>query len=266
MNVNLGNKIRELRKEKNISQEVLAQYLGVSFQAVSKWENETAMPDVALIPAIASFFGVSTDDLFDYNRLETERKIYEICGNAAVFRFSDPARSETILREGLKQYPGNDIILNNLLVVLEGDPARSSETISLCKTLIEGTTDAEVKYDALRILADTYHRTGQQALVKPTLEQIPEIYFTKLQVMAFLLEGDDSLNAAKRHLGICFDHMLAMLFVLRDRSREKGEEEEAIRYENISQGVIEAFQREGFGNLWDESLKQWIQDYLDILA
>ena len=146
------------------------------------------------------------------------------------------------------------------------DPARSSETISLCKTLIEGTTDAEVKYDALRILADTYHRTGQQALVKPTLEQIPEIYFTKLQVMAFLLEGDDSLNAAKRHLGICFDHMLAMLFVLRDRSREKGEEEEAIRYENISQGVIKAFQKEDYGDLWDESLEQWIQSYLDILA
>ena len=50
MNVRLGKKIRELRKAKNISQEVLAQYLGISFQAVSKWENEMAMPDVAVIP------------------------------------------------------------------------------------------------------------------------------------------------------------------------------------------------------------------------
>ncbi|MBQ4113237.1 MAG: helix-turn-helix transcriptional regulator, partial [Clostridia bacterium] len=53
----LGEKIKTLRKQKNISQEVLAQYLGVTFQAVSKWENGTTMPDVATIPAIASFFG-----------------------------------------------------------------------------------------------------------------------------------------------------------------------------------------------------------------
>ena len=39
MNIKLGEKIRTLRKQKNISQDVLAQYLGVSFQAVSKWEN-----------------------------------------------------------------------------------------------------------------------------------------------------------------------------------------------------------------------------------
>jgi len=65
MTIKLGKKIRELRKAKNISQEVLAQYLGVSSQAISKWENETAMPDITLIPAIASFFDVSTDDLFD---------------------------------------------------------------------------------------------------------------------------------------------------------------------------------------------------------
>lgn len=266
MNVNLGNKIRELRKAKNISQEVLAQYLGVSFQAVSKWENESAMPDVALIPAIASFFGVSTDDLFDYNRLEAENRVMEICWEAAEYRFSDPARSEVMLRDGLKQYPGNDIILNNLLVVLEEDPARTEETISICKTLIEGTKDAEVKYDALRILANTYHRTGQQALVKPTLEQIPEIYFTKLEEMAFLLAGAESLDAARRHLGICFEHMLAMLFVMRDRYREKHEENDAQRYERIAHGVIEAFRKEGRGDLWDESLERWIQSYLDALV
>ena len=68
MRLKLGRKIRELRRSRNISQEVSAQYLGVGFQAVSKWENDTAMPDVTLIPAIASFFDVSTDDLFDHSR------------------------------------------------------------------------------------------------------------------------------------------------------------------------------------------------------
>lgn len=44
----------------------------------------------------------------------------------------------------------------------------------------------------MQIPADTYHVTGQQALVAPTLEQIPEIYFTKLQQMAMLLEDEAS--------------------------------------------------------------------------
>ena len=47
MNLNIGNKIRRLRKAKNLSQEALARLLGVSFQAVSKWETGTALPDDA---------------------------------------------------------------------------------------------------------------------------------------------------------------------------------------------------------------------------
>ncbi|MBE5922315.1 MAG: helix-turn-helix transcriptional regulator [Lachnospiraceae bacterium] len=46
----LGEKIKMLRKQRNISQEILANYLGVSFQSVSKWETATALPDVTLIP------------------------------------------------------------------------------------------------------------------------------------------------------------------------------------------------------------------------
>ena len=48
--IKLGEKIKSLRKQKNISQEVFANYLGVSFQAVSKWENGNTMPDVTMIP------------------------------------------------------------------------------------------------------------------------------------------------------------------------------------------------------------------------
>ena len=70
--IKIGEKIKSLRKQKNISQEVFANYLGVSFQAVSKWETGTTMPDVTMITAIACFFGVSTDELFDFNLYEIE--------------------------------------------------------------------------------------------------------------------------------------------------------------------------------------------------
>ena len=97
--IKLGEKIKALRKQKNVSQEVLADYLGVSFQAVSKWENESTMPDVTMIPAIASFFGVSTDELFDFNLFETEKQVTEICNEAFVYRTTDPAKAEQIFKK-----------------------------------------------------------------------------------------------------------------------------------------------------------------------
>ena len=62
----LGNKIRTLRKNKNITQMQLADALAVSAQSVSKWENGLTSPDMALIPVIARYFGITIDDLFDY--------------------------------------------------------------------------------------------------------------------------------------------------------------------------------------------------------
>ena len=50
--MNIGNKIRELRKQQGITQEQLAESIGISFQAVSKWENNIALPDITLAPAL----------------------------------------------------------------------------------------------------------------------------------------------------------------------------------------------------------------------
>lgn len=64
MDTNIGIVIRNLRKAKGISQESLAQAMGVSVQAVSKWETQCSYPDIALIPQLAEYFGVSIDYLF----------------------------------------------------------------------------------------------------------------------------------------------------------------------------------------------------------
>lgn len=213
MNIKIGEKIKLLRKQKNISQEVLAQYLGVSFQAVSKWENETTMPDITLVPAIASFFGVSTDELFDFNLLEIEQNVEKICKEAYLYRENAPTKSEEILRNGLKKYPGNDILLNNLLYTMRS-PERSAEVISLCKSLIESTKYDDVKYDALRILAETYKEQGEYELVRVTLEKIPEIYFTKLELQAELLEGEEMKEASRKQLGLSLDSAVEMSKIL----------------------------------------------------
>ena len=60
----IGTKIAKLRKEKELKQDELAEILGVSAQAVSKWENDVTCPDISLLPKIADTFGVSIDSLF----------------------------------------------------------------------------------------------------------------------------------------------------------------------------------------------------------
>lgn len=72
----IGNQIRNFRAEKRVTQEELAAYLNLSAQAVSKWETNASTPDITLLPAIATFFGVTIDELFampeekQYERIE----------------------------------------------------------------------------------------------------------------------------------------------------------------------------------------------------
>lgn len=73
--MNLGKKIKQLRFQYSYTQEQLAEKMGVTSQAVSKWENNAAMPDVMLLPALAETFGVTIDELFD---LTTEQKMNRI--------------------------------------------------------------------------------------------------------------------------------------------------------------------------------------------
>lgn len=71
----LGKKIKQLRFKAGLTQEQLAEKLGIAPQSVSKWENAVAMPDIATLPLLAETFGVSIDDLFD---LTTEQRLNRI--------------------------------------------------------------------------------------------------------------------------------------------------------------------------------------------
>jgi Predicted transcriptional regulators len=68
-------KIAELRKEKGIGQQDLADVLGVSFQSVSKWETGITMPDITLLPDIAAYFNVSVDELLGIKPLHQQEYI-----------------------------------------------------------------------------------------------------------------------------------------------------------------------------------------------
>lgn len=73
--MNIGIQIRNLRNEKHMTQEELAAKLGVSAQAVSKWETGMSLPDITLLPQLAAYFGVAIDELFDFPAEEEFKRI-----------------------------------------------------------------------------------------------------------------------------------------------------------------------------------------------
>lgn len=131
MNVTLGKRIAALRREKGLKQEELAEKLGVSPQAVSKWENDQTCPDISLLPALAKILGVSVDELLSGKKEEPEVKILPeserkdiknmILRIVATDKDGDTARVnlplgiiEVAMESGLdlSQFTGNDALKN----------------------------------------------------------------------------------------------------------------------------------------------------------
>ena len=65
MDMTIGKRIAHLRKEKGLTQEELAQHMGISPQAVSKWENDQTCPDISALPKLARLFDVTVDELLE---------------------------------------------------------------------------------------------------------------------------------------------------------------------------------------------------------
>lgn len=225
--MNIGNKIKQLRKERGITQEELAGNIGISFQAVSKWENGIALPDITIVPALANYFGVSTDELFDFSLQKTESEIEKIKAEACKFRESDPKKSRSILEAGLKTYPENDILLNNLLYVLNYSD-NPDETVKIASRLIEKTKQNDIKYDALRFLAYAYKAKGDLKSAEAAIEQIPEICFTKLTEAAFILDGRAKFEAAEKQKRVSFENLIQMMWKIAECYESDGEIQKSV--------------------------------------
>ncbi len=250
--MNIGNKIKKLRKQKGITQEQLANAIGISFQSVSKWENNIALPDITLMPLLANFFSVSMDELFDFKLHEMKKEIEQIVDEAYKYRERDCVKSRNILEDGLKRYPENDILLNNLLYVIPD----ADETIEIASKLIEKTDDNEVKYDARRFLAYAYKKKGDLKSAESAIEQIPEIYFTKLTEIAYLLEGKPKFDAAEKQKWISFENLIQMMWKIAECYEAEGQIQKAIEETEKAMSVIPILAHSNFEIYTDYFNKQ----------
>lgn len=106
----IGNQIKALRLQRGITQEALAEQLGISPQAVSKWERNTATPDIQLLPALSSYFGVTIDELFS---LSDETRMERIQNMLWDERVLNPATVETdrafLLEKGRREKNNGEV-------------------------------------------------------------------------------------------------------------------------------------------------------------
>ena len=112
MKESMGQIIRRLRKERGLTQDELAEILGVTFQAVSKWENDSGMPDISQVVPLATVFNVSTDVLFGIYGTDNDAEAMKIIEESYSL-MTYPVTTEIVkkaydlLHDGLKKYPSN---------------------------------------------------------------------------------------------------------------------------------------------------------------
>ena len=106
MQVNIGEKIKDLRKKTGRRQEDLATALGVTPQAISRWEANGGYPDIGMIPSIANYFHITIDELFGYNN-DRDRIIQEYNDKAQgmINNNEDMTECIALLRRGLEEFP-----------------------------------------------------------------------------------------------------------------------------------------------------------------
>jgi transcriptional regulator with XRE-family HTH domain len=105
----IGQNIRNLRRERELTQEELAERIGVTSQAVSKWESGAGLPDISQIVPLASVFEVSTDALFGTSATSNDAEVRKMMEAANP---QGARQSLTVCREILKKYPTNLLALN----------------------------------------------------------------------------------------------------------------------------------------------------------
>lgn len=169
MNITIGEKIKDLRKFNGITQNALASYLNVSSQSVSKWENGVSMPDLSLIPDIASYFGVTIDDLFGYTPKNSREMQIEMYSQAVyhLVQMSTCTRLEGLLAliSYMKQNEINPLMYEGACMMCDGVDEKTVAIYLKAKGRNEYTDFDENYVDCIVTGINNIQRGANQTLV-----------------------------------------------------------------------------------------------------
>ncbi len=218
MKLTLGEKIKELRKRDGRKQEDLATALGVTNQAVSRWEKDGSYPDMEMIPAIANYFGITIDELFGYEN-DREKKIDSLVKQIKEMNSKNNGVDINIdeclalAREAMIEFPTSEKILLCLAEVLYNagyvrygehhlidadgydvydterhrNYAEWKEAIAIYEKLLKTLKAGEMRHNALNKLTQLYLNMGEHERALAAIESSPTIYgsYEFLRINAF---------------------------------------------------------------------------------
>ncbi len=204
----IGQRIKELRKKNDLTQEALADLLGITYKAVSKWECGLTVPDIALIVPMARLFHVTADELLSGKAVETDMRRMELdekCENSWKY---DQKEMYQLATQAVKEYPGDYKYLlwlgdmeNNMAYRDENkkDPLNpSSEMIEKAlryyNMVIEGCTDSYLREKAMWNAMIACKSTEQYDRALTYAKMFPDrTPFDRAKAMAECLQGDKQI-------------------------------------------------------------------------
>ncbi|MCL2776116.1 MAG: helix-turn-helix domain-containing protein [Oscillospiraceae bacterium] len=209
--MNIGETIKKLRKQKDMTQEQLAEYLNISTQAVSKWETNLTLPDITLVPMLANIFDISADVLLGIDITLKKERIEKIEKEALNYLFkSQYEEAKKILRGALKEYPNSYRLMVNLALTLRNiawntkaetdKKALNEEIISLCERILAECTDDKVRNVAIQYLCYTYCDIGENEKAMDLVNKLPGNGVNSDYLLGVILKGTEKFRHKQKQI------------------------------------------------------------------
>ena len=204
MKLILGETIKRLRRQRELTQEEVAAHLGISFQSISKWERGDGYPDITLLPALANYFGVTIDELMGRNELEQAQHYEEI--NRLWAEQNCAGKHEenlSLLRDALREYPNDALLLVQLSTSLEKCgttpeeiSANLKESIAVQEQILRYGEDSEVRGATMYNICFAYQKNGDKQKALEQAKKLPNLYKARENALVLLQEGEEKHRAA----------------------------------------------------------------------
>lgn len=203
MRISIGGNMRKLRLDKGLTQEQLAEVFNVSAQAVSRWENDQAYPDISLLPGLAMYYGVSIDEIVGMEVIRKEERLNAVMNEIyTLARRGSMGGAVELARESLRIYPDNASLLMALgeaLARMGGDEAVCREAIAVSERVLEHhEISMKARSTTAVNLLFLYMRAGEREKAKDLTKTLPHIWESREMVMPEVYEGEEYREELKR--------------------------------------------------------------------
>lgn len=188
MKLCIGEKLRQLRLAKGLTQEQVAEVFGVSAQAVSRWENNTVCPDVTLLPGVAMFYDTTVDAILGMDEIRDRARLREIHTKALqCVSGNQMAQAAAILRDALKIYPNDGgllLALGETLAHMDDSPMATLEAITVVERALKyGNLNMKTQSTAVVNLIFLHMRSGNPEKANALIKSLPHIWESREMLM-----------------------------------------------------------------------------------